>query len=102
MNNRRRMLIALGATATIKTNVFAQAKPKVWRIGVLHTRTRATLGETQRAFFEALRESGYVESRNISTHWYFAENSMERLPGLASQLVNDNVDLIVTQGTPAV
>ena len=48
-----------------------------------------------------MRELGYVEGKNVVIEWRSAEGNIERLPGLATELVNLKVDVIVTAGTPA-
>jgi putative ABC transport system substrate-binding protein len=48
-----------------------------------------------------LRERGYVEGRNVTYEARFAEGKMDRLPGLAAELVRVKVDVIVAQGGPA-
>ena len=46
----------------------------------------------------ALREFGYVEGKNISIEWRYAEGKFDRLPALAAELVRLKVDVIVTGG----
>ena len=48
-----------------------------------------------------MRELGYVEGKNLLIEWRFADNSVERLPGLAAGLVQLKVDVLATAGTPA-
>jgi putative ABC transport system substrate-binding protein len=54
------------------------------------------------AFRDGLRTLGYVEGRNITIEYRWAEGRFERLPELASELVARNVDVIVTAGPPSV
>ncbi|HYN12531.1 MAG TPA: ABC transporter substrate-binding protein [Burkholderiales bacterium] len=49
-----------------------------------------------------LRDFGYVEGRNTHIEFRSAEGKFERLPELAAELVGQNVDVIVTAGTPAI
>jgi putative ABC transport system substrate-binding protein len=49
-----------------------------------------------------LRDLGYVEGKNLTVEYRWAEGSFERLPDLAAELVRLNVDLIVARGTPSV
>lgn len=53
------------------------------------------------AFPRGMRELGYIEGENLVIEWRFADGKFERLPGLAAELVRLNVDVIVTNGTPA-
>ena len=48
------------------------------------------------AFLQGMRELGYVEGKNLVIEWRFAEGKNERLPGLAAELVQLKVDVIVT------
>jgi putative ABC transport system substrate-binding protein len=53
------------------------------------------------AFREGLRESGYVEGRNIVIDWRSAEGKAERLAGLAAEVVSQKPAVIVTFATQA-
>lgn len=49
-----------------------------------------------------MRERGYAEGENLVIEWRFADNRVERLPGLVRELIQSKVDVIVTVGsTPA-
>jgi putative tryptophan/tyrosine transport system substrate-binding protein len=45
---------------------------------------------------------GYIEGKNITTEYRFAEGALERLPNLATELARLNVDIIVAPGSGAV
>jgi len=45
-----------------------------------------------------LRELGYVEGKDIAIEYRYAEGKLDRLPGLAAELVRLKVDVIVTTG----
>src|SRR5439155_19467294 len=49
-----------------------------------------------------LRELGYVEGKNITIEYRYADGKSERIPDLAAELVNLKVDLIMTSQTPTV
>jgi putative ABC transport system substrate-binding protein len=104
MNNRRNLVIALGACAlTAPFTSFAQQQGKVWRVGFLAQR-RLEISDSDYMYgpFRAgMRELGYVEGKNLVIEWRSAEGRYERLPSLATELVNIKVDLIVAVGTPA-
>ena len=52
------------------------------------------------AFRQGLRELGYVEGKNIVIEYRYAEGNLDRLPGLAAELVRLKIDVIVTGGGP--
>jgi putative tryptophan/tyrosine transport system substrate-binding protein len=51
------------------------------------------------AFRQGLREFGYVDGQNMAIQVRAADGWEDRLPALASELVQNNVDVIVTSGT---
>ena len=51
-----------------------------------------------RAFRQGLKESGYVEGENVAIEFRWAENQLDRLPALASDLVRKRVSVIVATG----
>ena len=52
------------------------------------------------AFRQELSKLGWIEGKNITIEYRFAEQKNERLPELAADLVRLKVDLIVTSGGP--
>ena len=50
---------------------------------------------------QGLRDLGYIEGQNIAIEYRFADGKNERLPGLAAELIDLKVAVIVTAGTPA-
>ncbi len=52
------------------------------------------------AFRQELSKLGWIEGKNITIEYRFAEQKRERLPELAADLVRLKVDLIVVAGTP--
>jgi putative tryptophan/tyrosine transport system substrate-binding protein len=103
MNNRRKLVIALGASALAAPLAsFAQQKGKIWRVGVLVQERRPASLESHRfgAFPMGMRNLGYVEGENLVIEWRFADGVPERLPGLAAELVQIKVDVILAATTP--
>lgn len=100
---RRFILICTGILIAAPFTSFAQQSGKVWRIGFLTTRSRPSSLETDYlgAWVPKLNELGYVEGKNLTIDWRFADGDNDRLPGLAAELVRSNPDLIIVSGTPA-
>jgi putative ABC transport system substrate-binding protein len=101
MNNRRKLVIALGAGALAAPFIsFAQQQGKVWRVGFLAFR-HVDFVDTDYSygpFRQGMHELGYVEGKNLVIEWRSAEGQAERLPGLAAELVKMKVDIIVAAG----
>jgi putative tryptophan/tyrosine transport system substrate-binding protein len=79
----------------------AQQSGKVPRIGFLGNSTAALEANLIGPFREGLRDLGYVEGKNISIEYRWAEGNYERFPSLIAELIALNIDVIVTAGTPA-
>ena len=99
MNNRRKLIVALGAGAfSAPFASFAQPQGKVWRIGILSPGLQPTGADRgiHSHFVNGLRDLGYVEGKNIAIEWRYADEKFERLPALAAELVQLKVDIIAT------
>ncbi|HKA54711.1 MAG TPA: ABC transporter substrate-binding protein [Candidatus Binatia bacterium] len=92
------LVLALGCL--VAPHIAAAQQPgKVHRIGVLtFTSFAPAIEELQ----QGLRELGYVEGRNLILEVRSAEGRRERLPDLATELVQLPVDLMVAHTTTAV
>ena len=53
------------------------------------------------AFENGLAEAGFSENRNVEVIYRWAHDEADRLPRLAADLVNRNVNVIATTGGPA-
>jgi putative tryptophan/tyrosine transport system substrate-binding protein len=78
--------------------VQAQQQAKRPKIGWLSARAGANRG--QEIIVSMLRDLGYVEGKNIIFEFRYADNKLDRLPGLADELVRLKVDLLISPGTP--
>src|SRR5262249_32484718 len=77
-----------------------QQAGKIFRIGYLDPSTASCMAVLLDAFRQELSKLGWIEGKNISIEYRFAEQKPERLPELAADLVRLKVDLIVTSGGP--
>jgi putative ABC transport system substrate-binding protein len=100
---RRELLAALGgAAAAWPLAAGAQQPGKLPTIGYLGATTPSTESQRVAALVQRLREFGWIEGRNLTIEYRYAEGRSERYAELAAEFVRLNVDVIVTYGTPAV
>jgi len=95
--DRRDTVIALLALGAAPLTAEAQQAAKVARIGYL-TPNLVSNPHLRDAFFQALRDLGYVVGRNMVIEYRDAEGNLERLPALAAELVALKVDVIFVGG----
>jgi putative ABC transport system substrate-binding protein len=95
MNKKAAWLVTLLLLTTCR---LADAQQKVARIGYLTTQPAALDSERKQEIRRALQVFGYVEGQNISMEYRSAEGKLDRLPGLAAELVNLKVDMILVAG----
>jgi putative ABC transport system substrate-binding protein len=102
--NRRESIIAVVALGTAGGPLasFAQQQGKVWRVGFLSGSSASLTSHNTAAFLKGMRDLGYVEGKNLVVEWRFADGKFERLPGLAADLVQLKVDVIVAVASPAI
>jgi putative ABC transport system substrate-binding protein len=101
--DRRTFLWGL-TTGTLATSlaVEAQQSGKVYRVGVLSSGgSSADDGYSQEAFLERLRDLGWIAGQNLTFEPRRAEGQLDRLPGLAAELVQLKVSLILAFGNQA-
>jgi putative ABC transport system substrate-binding protein len=89
--------VALGMLAA-PFPAASQPAPKVFRLGHLAAGGRTPDGGPPSPLREGLRGLGYVEGQNVVYEARFAEGRVDRLPGLAAELVRLKVDVLVAQG----
>jgi putative ABC transport system substrate-binding protein len=95
-----RFLLTLLAFLAAPFVAQAQQPSKVLRIGFLGTDSLAGTANRLEAFRQGLRDLGYVEGRNITIEYRWADGKVERFPDFAADLVGLKVDVIVATSTP--
>ena len=79
----------------------AQQAGKTYRLGFLSATSAARFVDQVDAFRQGLRDFGYVEGKNVTIEFRYADDRYDRLAVLAAELAQLKVDAIVTSGTPA-
>jgi putative ABC transport system substrate-binding protein len=100
--NRRDFMTLLGSAVACPHTATAQMPSKVYRVGLLSATTPVTDASPFGApFIRGLAPLGYAPGRNVEFERPSAEGHLDRLPRLLDELVERNVDVIVTLGYPA-
>jgi putative ABC transport system substrate-binding protein len=97
MTRRELMLLLGGVTGAARAPLAQKAMPVIGYLGGASPGPFAPFGA---AFRQGLSETGYVEGQNLAIEYRWAEGRYDRLPALAADLTDRNVDLIATSGGP--
>jgi putative tryptophan/tyrosine transport system substrate-binding protein len=99
----RRDFITLLGGVTVAWPLAARAQqPAMPVVGYLDTYAAEPTGIFLAAFRKGLGEAGYVEGRNVTIEYRYANNNTDRLPELAADLIRRRASVIVTPfGTAA-
>ena len=101
MDRRRFLLTSLAGALGAPLTAEAQQRGKVYRIGFMSYLGSRAFVDPSGAFRKGLRELGYVEGQNLAIECRDAIGHVDRFPDLARELVGLNLDVLVTEGTPA-
>jgi putative ABC transport system substrate-binding protein len=82
-------------------SVSAQQAGKIPRLGYLDTSTASASAVRLEAFWQELRNLGWIQGKNIAVEYRFQEQDNKGMPDLAADLIRLKVDLIVVVGTRA-
>jgi putative tryptophan/tyrosine transport system substrate-binding protein len=98
---RREFITAIAGTAAAWPLAANAQQTKVARIGFLGSVSASSHAPRLAAFRAGLRDLGWLEGTNLFIEYRWAEGNYERLRGLADELVQLKVDVLVTHSTPA-
>jgi class 3 adenylate cyclase/ABC-type uncharacterized transport system substrate-binding protein len=100
---RRREFVSLFVSTAVAWPLATRAQqPKMPRIGWVVTGSPTSHRFSLAAFQDGLKALGYVEGRNISVEYRWAQGNLSRLPELANDLVQLKVDAILAGEMPVV
>ena len=97
------LLILITAAAVLGSPHSRSAEPaqKVVRVGFVSPQSPDTALGGINAFWDRLRELGYVEGHDLVVEARWAENRYDQLPALMTEVLGRKVDVLVTYTTPA-
>ena len=99
---RREFITLLGGAVSWPVAARAQQAGKLPTIGFMGESTPAGQRQWVAAFVQRLSERGWIEGRNVAVEYRWAEGRNEAFPEIVDEFVRLKVDVVVTQGTPAV
>jgi putative tryptophan/tyrosine transport system substrate-binding protein len=93
---RREFITLLGGAAAAWPLAASAQRPALPVIGYLSSGTPGVEGGDRASIFvEGLAESGYIEGRNVTIEYRWAQGHYDRLPQLAAELVRRQVNVLV-------
>jgi putative tryptophan/tyrosine transport system substrate-binding protein len=97
--NRRDFITLLGGTAATWSLAARAQQPAMPVIGFLHSSSPEPY--RLRPFRQGLKDAGFIEGQNVAIEYRYADNQLERLPGLAAELIRLPVAVIVANNIAA-
>src|SRR5579863_814402 len=98
---RRKFVTLLGAATVVGLPVPLAQQPKIPAIGFVGVADPKIYARPLSAFLKGLAESGYVEGRDVTIEYRWAEGHIDRLPALMADLTHRQLAVIAATSTPA-
>lgn len=98
MNAKSLSWLLVTTLLTAGAVTHAQQPARIPRIGYLNASSASSAASRVEAFRLGIRELGYVDGKNIVVEYRFADGNLDRLGQLLAELVQLNVDIIVSGG----
>ena len=92
-------LVLVGVLLAVCVPTFAQQQTRISKLGWLGGRSPGGPGSSGERVRQALASIGYIEGKSIVIEYRYAEDKLERLPALATELVRLNPALIIAPTT---
>jgi putative ABC transport system substrate-binding protein len=93
---RRTFIVAAGATAAWPFGAHAQQAMPL--IGFIHSASPSYFAQFESSVRDGLKETGFVEHKNVGIEFRWAEGHYDRLPSLVGDLIAHRVDAIFAAG----
>jgi putative ABC transport system substrate-binding protein len=98
---RRRDFLGVLGVVAVMLPLAARAQPAaIPVIGFLNVGSAESSADRVAAFRQGLKETGYIEGRNVAVEYYWAQGQYDRVPAVTVDLVARQVSVIVAISLP--